>query len=334
MVTCRRFAHRGQMTGSSSSVSADLRRVPGLDLARFLAVAGMVLVHARDVLTSNAAGAAGFWLEIPQAVATNRARLLFFLLAGVGVALLARRRTAGAGVLLRRAVFLTLLGAGLVLAGWEDLILVFYGGLFVIAVLLMRLTDRTLLVVATGVAAPGVLRLAANPSADDTLTNVLLLVGEMVPMMCLGLVIGRGDLADRARTVTMAVAGALVALPGLVFLTCTGALDIAEVHGRIEPAAALVSTMGLCVVVLAVCLRVVPDDVGWWSPLVAAGGMPLSAYVGHALLFTMLARVTDWGLATSTAVAVAYLAALAAAAGPWRRWRGSGPIEALMRRMS
>ncbi|MDZ5662306.1 DUF418 domain-containing protein [Nocardioides sp. S-58] len=316
--------------GSTPSLS----RLPGLDMARFLAVAGMVLVHARDVLAQDAAGSAALWLEISQSIATNRARLLFFLLAGVGVALMSRRQGAGAGVLLRRALFLALLGTGLALVGWGDLILVFYGVLFVVAVLLMRLDSRSLLAIAAVVAAAGVLRLAASPFADDTLTNVLLLVGEMVPLLCIGLVIGRADLTNDAYLVRLGAVGALMALPALAFLAHTGAWDITEVEGRVEPAAALVSTMGLSVVVLALCLRIVPRKAGWWSPLVAAGGMPLTAYVGHALLFTVLTRTADWDLGTATGVAAGYLAVLALVAGPWRTWRGSGPIEALMRRVS
>lgn len=175
----------------STATAPALGRVPGLDLARLLAVVGMVLVHARSDLAEAGGGAAPLWFGMVEVVATNRARLLFFLLAGIGVALLVRHRDVGAGVLLRRAVFLTALGAALSAAGWSDLVLVFYGILFVVAVLLVRLHDRLLLPVAVVVPVPGLLRLAMDPSADDTMTNVLLVVGEMVPLFCVGLVIGR-----------------------------------------------------------------------------------------------------------------------------------------------
>ncbi|MBK5248001.1 MAG: DUF418 domain-containing protein [Actinomycetales bacterium] len=243
-------------------------------------------------------------------------------------------------MLLRRAAFLTVLGVALALAGWSDLILVFYGVLFVLAVLLVRLSDRMLLAVALLVAVPGVLRLAMNPSADDTLTNVLLVLGEMVPLFCVGLVVGRRDLTDRSLVRAVTGLGALLAVPGLVVLALEGGLgglgglDVAKVNGPIEPVAALVSTTGLCLLLLAACLRWVPREAGRWSPLVVAGGMPLSAYVGHALLFPLLARVTDWRLGVATVVAVAYLAVVVLAATPWRRRRGSGPVEALMRRVS
>lgn len=65
-----------------------------------------------------------------------------------------------------------------------------------------------------------------------------------------------------------------------------------------------------------------------------AGGMPLTAYVGHALLFPLLARFTEWSVGVAAAVAGGYLVVVVVAATPWRRWRGSGPVEGLMRRAS
>lgn len=308
-------------------------RLPGLDLARFIAVVGMVLVHARDVVAVDATQAAPPLLWV-QAATTNRARLLFFLLAGVGVALLVRRRGPAAGVLLRRAAFLAAVGAVLAFVGWGDVVLVFYGVLFVIAVLLVRCSDRVLVAVAALVAAPGVVRLAWAPFADDTLTNVLLVLGEVVPLFCLGLVVGRHDLGRPHVLRVVAGAGLLIALPGLVLLTLTGGLDVTETQGRLEPAAALVSTAGLCLLVLAACVWAVPSGSGRARRLVVAGSMPLSLYVGHAVVFTLVARYADLGLEAATALAIGYLGAAVLAAAWWRRRRGSGPVEALMRRLT
>lgn len=307
-------------------------RLMGLDLARFLAIAGMVFVHARDVLAGHVASSEPWALMLLQSVTTNRARLLFFMLAGVGTALLVSKREQVTSLLLRRAAFLTIVGAALVLMGWEDLVLVFYGVLFVCAAVLVRLPGRGLLAVIVLVGAPGVVRRGLDPSADDTLTNVLLVVGELVPLFCLGMLIGRLDLT-RGRTVrSIAVAGALLALPGLIVLTMSGGLDITEVHGRLEPAAALTSTAGLCLVVLASCLWIAGVGRGWLRPLVATGRMPLSAYVAHALVFTLIAGVTDLGLGLATTAAAVYLVATVGAAAWWARRHRSGPLEALMRR--
>ena len=129
------------------------------------------------------------------------------------------------------------------------------------------------------------------------------------------------DEADAAALRTLAGAGSLFAIPGLLVLAVPGGLDalgVAVVDGGAEPAAALVSTTGLCLLVVAGCLRLVPRDGARWAPWVAAGGMPLSANVGHALLFPLIARVTTWGLGVATAVPVAGLVLVVAAATPWR----------------
>ena len=115
------------------------------------------------------------------AAATNRARLLFFLLAGVSVSLLAARGRAGTSVLLRRAAFLTALGVILALSGWDDVVLVFYGVLFVLAPLLLRLATPALLAVAVVSALPAVLLLAQDPARVAGSTGVALVVGEVVP---------------------------------------------------------------------------------------------------------------------------------------------------------
>jgi uncharacterized membrane protein YeiB len=62
--------------------------------------------------------------------------------------------------------------------------------------------------------------------------------------------------------------------------------------------------------------------------------MPLTAYVGHALLFPLLAGRLELGLGAATAIAVAYLAAVVLAASAWRRRHRSGPVEAAMRWVS
>ena len=104
------------------------------------------------------------------AAVTNRARLLFFLLAGVSVSLLAARGRAGTSVLLRRAAFLTALGVLLALSGWDDVVLVFYGVLFVLAPLLLRLATPALLAVAVVSALPAVLLLAQDLVSGQTPT--------------------------------------------------------------------------------------------------------------------------------------------------------------------
>jgi uncharacterized membrane protein YeiB len=315
-------------------------RITGLDLARFVAIAGMVVVHGAELAelppsssTYLAADGAPRVLEWVPAVATNRARLLFFLLAGVSLRLLAGRHRAGTGVLLRRAAFLTALGVLLALLGWQDVVLVFYGVVFVLAPLLLRLTTRVLLAVAVISATPGVLLFVLDPAREAALTGTALVVGEVVPVFSLGLAVGRLPLLASATARALAVLGIALAVPGLVGLAAVGGLDVTEVDGPFELVSALTSSTGLALLVLAGCLRLGRSTtaMGWLMPAAAAGGMPLSLYVGHALLFPVVARTAEPTLAGGTAVAVCYLAVSTAFAVLWRRGRSSGPVEAALR---
>lgn len=312
---------------------ADRGRVVGLDLARFAAVAGMVVVHAGELASVGVDGGAPRLVEWLQAAATNRARLLFFLLAGVSLSLLSARGRAGTGVLLRRAAFLTGLGALLVLLGWDDVVLVFYGVLFVLAPLLLRLPTPALLSVAVLTAVPGVLLLAADPGRQAALTGAALVVGEVVPLCALGLAAGRLPLRCAGAARRLALLGAALAAPGLVVLGLAGGLDVTDVDGPLEHVSALTSSAGLALLVLAGCLRLGtwPRAVRWSLPAAAAGGMPLTAYVGHALLLPVVGRTAALTLVETTAVAGAYLVAVTAFAVLWRSGRGPGPVESLMR---
>jgi uncharacterized membrane protein YeiB len=321
-------------------------RLVGLDVARFLALAGMVLVHAQSDLVlpplERAAGgvevpapAAPALLELLQAVLTNRSRLLFLLLAGVGVSLLVRRRPAPAGTLLRRAGFLLALGIALLALGWTDLVLLFYAVLFVLAPLLVRLPSPVLLAVAAALTVPAAVALAVDPARSSGLTGVLLVLGEAVPLFCVGLVVGRIDLADRGRLAGVLRWGGVLAAPGLLVLAARGGLDVTDVDGPLELLAATTSTTGLCLLVLAGCCHLEGGARGRVAAVLAVpGGMPLTAYVGHALLFPVVARTATLGLGAATAIAVAYLVVLAVAAHAWRTRHASGPVEAAMRRVS
>lgn len=317
-------------------------RLSGVDLARFVAVAGMVIVHARTDLVllplERAYGEedarvpnASMWLEVWQVVATNRSRLLFFVLAGVGAALLQRRRGVGVSTWWRRAAFLAVLGVALAALGWSDLVLVFYGALFLVAPLLLRLSDRSLVVAAVLLAAPALVLLSLDGARDDTATNVLRIVGEVLPCFCVGVLLGRTGLTERRGVDRLGLYGAALATPGLVLLLARGALDPTETGGGPEPIAALTSTIGLCMLVLWACLRVAEPAPRWVQPLVTAGSMPLTGYVGHALLFTWVARRAELDLGAATLVAVAYLVSFVLFSVAWRRRVGSGPVEAAMR---
>lgn len=128
-------------------------RVVGVDIARGLAMLGMITVHV-TVGSNEAPGRIGSWLlEAPS----GRASVLFFTLSGLALSLVARRGSASAqtSVLLKRGALL-LVGGWFVLSTiWPGSILHQYGAMFLLAPVLLRRRSRTLLIAATATFAVG-----------------------------------------------------------------------------------------------------------------------------------------------------------------------------------
>jgi len=143
---------------------SERRRIEGYDLARGLAIWGMVTVHFRLVMAFHARQPA--WLQSTLELLDGRAAALFVILAGIGIAL----RRAGSGtdnafqksaetpaaavaarndrqLLFRRGVFLLFVGF-LNLMIWKGDILRVYGISLFVASIMIRAPDRTLLVAA------------------------------------------------------------------------------------------------------------------------------------------------------------------------------------------
>jgi uncharacterized membrane protein len=206
-------------------------RVVGVDLARGLALLGMMAVH---VLPAQDEGGSP---SLAESIAGGRSAALFAVLAGVGLALAFGRRASvprtAAAVLLRAA----LIGAvGLALGGLESgvaVILAYYAVLFVLALPWLRAGPRTLLVAAGAVAAAmPFVSLAvrddlpprdrsspvfADLARPDQLISELLLSGYYpaavwVAYLLVGLAVGRLALQQPQTAVRLAAGGAALAL--------------------------------------------------------------------------------------------------------------------------
>jgi uncharacterized membrane protein YeiB len=182
-------------------------------------------------------------------------------------------------------------------------------------------------------ALPPVLLFAQDPTREAALTGAALVVGEVVPLFAVGVAVGRLPLLAAETATRLALVGAALSAPGLVVLAAAGGLNVTEVDGPLELISALTSTAGLALLVLALCLGLARSTAAarWLMPPAAAGRMPLTAYVGHALLFPVIAQTAEPTLAQGTAVAVCYLAVMTAFAVIWRRGHRSGPVEFAMR---
>lgn len=211
-------------------------RLVGLDVARCLALVGMIATHVLESRT--AAGE----LTVAHELAGGRASALFAVLAGVTVALLTGgreplaggdRRRAATGLAVR-AVLVALVGLGLgELETGLAIILTYYGVLFLLGLPFLALRARSLAMLAAAwvVAAPVVSHLVrpalperrwesphfAQLADPGPLLSELLLTGyypavPWVAYLLAGMAVGRCDLRGRALPAALAVGGAGLAV--------------------------------------------------------------------------------------------------------------------------
>jgi uncharacterized membrane protein YeiB len=349
------------------------RRLDGVDLARALAFAGMLLAH---YVWPHGPGEPG-WLLALDAGADGRAAPLFCVLLGLSAGLLVARGTPDS-VLVRRGVGLFALGL-LVwpFAGRVYLILPQYGVLLVAVPLLRRLSDRALLVTAAAAfvipsAVAAVmenhhLRAGSQPVSYGELLDVgdiartLLWTGAYplvgwIGFVVIGLWLARRRLSERAVQLRLLTAGTAVVLTQPLLAAATVAL---AGDPRLEHAGGLATFFdgrahsnrtawyllgtATALAVLALCLLVTTAaGAERWRPvrlpLVRLGEVALSAYLLHLLLGRLI--VWNWNddtkpaIVTQLAVVVLVVVAFAAGASLWRRRFRRGPVESALRALT
>lgn len=342
-----------------SSSSATANRLYGVDLARAVALIGMLMVHfgpkgGTDLL--------GRLYALPH----GRASVLFVLVAGIGVAFLSRRVDSRADARLRLFCFaLVLLPLGLMLEALRHpvaVILHHYAGYFLFAIAVIGLPTRWLLRLAVLASLAGPLLFFAGRLAlpavfnrhsvqlGDTPLEVLwaLLFTGPYPLvvwaapLLWGLWIGRQDLhAPRLRRQLMLV-GAAVAIAAvfaseLLFAGFGEPRTPADWRFAFADTAHsqmplwLLGAIGSAALVVGLALTAAAR----WPDLARRGAvlgqMALSIYVLHILVLwaaPTLVRHDDPALALLSVFGFALLAWLLATA--WRRWQPRGPLEQLM----
>lgn len=311
----------------------------------------------------------------------GRASVLFVLLAGVGVALLAgrssgsqRQRLSGyppdereaSGRTARARIQLVLRGSlllplGLWLQGLENVILVvilqYYAVYFLIAALVLRLSDRWLAALILAVLAGGPLvylwGTAAFPdwyfapplnleSPPGKLAHDLLLSGfypvvTWAGPLLVGLWIGGTDLRSpkvRSRLIYLGLAITLVAAsfstgepvgPRPEFSD----LRVGEPHSQMP--LWMLGAIGSACAMLGGTL-VLADRIpkAIW-PLAATGQLALTVYVGHALLLNYVPDLLRWDSVLAAALSTgAFMVVVATLSMLWRLVFSHGPLEAAL----
>lgn len=330
-------------------------RLPGVDLARGLAVIGMLAAHL-VALPEWDWGDPATW----GAIASGRSSILFATLAGVSIALVSGgARPLPRGPLRARARFrlglraalVWLIGIVLVATGVPVyVILPAYALLFLLALPLLGLGARALWTIA------GILALVMpwlQPALDALPVwrepwggDLSLALGWHYPFpvwiafVVAGLAAGRSDLARAATPVTLAVAGAALAVVGYGGAALAGSpasTYLAEVLTAAPHSSGLFEVLGsggFALAAIGVCTlgcrsRAVSAAV---LPLRAVGSMPLTAYVGQIVAWAIIAAAVlgDTGdLAGMRALHLfwPFVLVTVAACTAWALLLGRGPIE-------
>ncbi|MFF5790636.1 heparan-alpha-glucosaminide N-acetyltransferase domain-containing protein [Paeniglutamicibacter sp. NPDC012692] len=213
------------------------KRVTAVDAARCLALIGMIGVH---VLPEESTGGDA---SLTWVLFAGRASALFALLAGVSLAfssggsrpLRGRPLKAAMAGVAARAVVIMVIGMALAYAEPSaEIILVYYGVMFLLAVPLLGLTSRMLAILSVVFAIGGPILLQAlrgvipAPEEDNNLTFGMLFTDPLVSAgqllftgfypavpwmayMCAGLAIGKLDLSSRKIAAWLAAGGACLA---------------------------------------------------------------------------------------------------------------------------
>ena len=236
-------------------------RIIGIDLARCLALLGMITAHL--VQGNDGPGGVGTWYQITS----GRSAALFAVLAGVSLALVTRDRpdrslSGSRRAIVARAILIAALG--LLLGGFHSglaVILTFYGALFLVAIPVITWSagQLGLLALGWGVLSP-IVSLALRPHLPEptfevpepaSLGHPLQLLTELTvtgyypvvtwaTYLFAGLAIGRLDLrsaAVRRRLFTYGAWLALLALAASRLLTRAPAVreELVRTYDRWEP---------------------------------------------------------------------------------------------------
>ena len=325
-------------------------RLHGIDVARGLAVLGMMAAHVGANTDFDFARPAT-WLSVTD----GRSSILFATVAGISIALMSGRSTPLQGdelmrarlrILIRAVVIFALGGLLIMLATRVGIILEFYAVMFALSLPFLRLQAGRLFELAAvfAVLAPlvNLLLVDALSSAPRISSIVQLVVTGQYPVLIwlaflfTGLGIGRLDLGSRAVRTRLVVVGGVLAVAGyglgVLLGRVLGRLAGAEAVFTVEPHSGsvfeVIGSGGFAMAVIGLCL-LAADRARWLLfPLEATGAMALTVYSLHIVAIAVIGdeafEQTDYGLY------LGFLVVTLVAATLWRLTFGAGPFERLL----
>ena len=334
-------------------------RLHALDVARALAVFGMIVVNVGPYTTEGIASL------IIRAL-NGRASILFVVLAGIGVTFLARRpftrRVSRRSTLLWRGMLLLILGLALqMLDHGVNVILPTYAALFILAAFVVRLSMRWLLWAAVASTFLGpvlwiLVRQLTNFQIDPAefgdspweLLSAIVVSGPYplvvwIAPFVLGVWLGRQPLGNPVVQRRLIIGGAVASFGA--FLLSRGLLQIFghpdqsvvewdrlfSSFGHSQMPLWVISASGSAALTIGLLLRVVPALGRPIRPLLAVGQIPLTAYAAHLVIIALLVYPGVETPAMGLLISLVMMAAIIVFSTVWVANFRYGPLEALLR---
>ncbi|WP_081319071.1 heparan-alpha-glucosaminide N-acetyltransferase domain-containing protein [Microbacterium testaceum] len=333
-------------------------RLAGVDLARGLAVVGMLAAHLLDT-EDFVAGDPSSWLDIVN----GRSSILFAVLAGVSISLVTGgtkpvegyRRTRASARLAMRGALLWVIGILLVMTGVPVyVILPAYALLFVLSLPFLGMRPRALFLTAGALALvmPWIQPvLDAAPiwsgRGGDELAAAL---GWHYPFpvwiafLLAGMGLGRLNLRLLPEQALIVLAGSALTLAGYGLALATAPLvagnaylsTVLTAEDHSAGLGEVIGSGGFAIAAIGLCLLLCRTPLRWVAiPLRAVGSMPLTAYVVQLLVWAVVALAvlgdtSDlWGIRALELFGPLTLG-LIVGCTVWVLTVGRGPLEALV----
>jgi len=341
-------------------------RLDGLDIARYIAFVGMVIVNFKIAMGADSDGS---FLSNFTSALEGRAAATFVVLAGIGLGL-SNLKNARQTVIVtfKRALFLLVLGLLNMLIFDAD-ILHYYAFYFFLGALLLPLENRVMISVILGLNLAFVaMILTLNYDLgwnweDYTYSDFWTLAGfirnlffngwhPVIPwlgFLLFGIVLSRTALAERFTQVVLILGGvfAFAAAEGLGFFLTAYLTSIDPELATLattEPVPPMplytLAGLGAASIVVGLCLMLSKQFKSWGvlRVIVPAGRQTLTLYVGHILVG--MGTLEAMGMLGGQTITQAVLASLLFCLGAtvyallWSKWFKRGPVEALMRALA
>lgn len=347
-------------------------RIIGYDVARSLAVFGMVIVNYKVVMGASENGPE--WLVWLAGLFDGRAAATFVILAGVGISMLARKGRIAQDrerirqdrhTLFKRAVFLFVVGL-LYTPLWPADILHFYGVYIVFAALLLLASDRQLWLGAIGLSVAFLLLVFIFDYEKgwdfSTLTYVdfwtfagmvrhIFFNGfhPVIPWLAfvlIGMWLGRQEIKNTQvrRTilwVSVSVAAVAELLSFILVKLFPGESGVIFGTEPMPPMPLyIIAGAGTAIAIITLCLELTfrYPNARIFSPLVATGQLALTLYVAHVVIgmgfLEIIGRLEHQTLQFATISAIVFSVLAIVFSSYWRKHFQRGPLEWVMRKVT